>query len=86
MSGVDLTTGFVIIVSGGFLAFLGTLLTMRSGRQRDYDARFDERATKLETRNDELEATNDRLMEEQARLRFLLRSHGINPDDPARMP
>ena len=86
MSGVDLTTGALLLGSGGFLALFGTLLTMRSGRQRDYDQRFDARATALETRNQELESTNDRLMEEQARLRFLLRSHGINPDDPARMP
>lgn len=80
---MDLSTGFGILGAGSILAFLGTILTMRTGRMRDFDARSDQRAKDLEVRNRELEADNDKLMEEQARLRFLLRTHGIDPDAPA---
>jgi hypothetical protein len=82
---VDLSTGFGLLGAGGIVALIGVLLTVRESRQRRYDERIDKRTGELETRNRELEDNNDKLMEEQTRLRVLLRSHGIDPDSPARI-
>lgn len=78
-----ITAGLALLGAAGLVALVGTLLTVRESRQRRYDERADKRLTELETRNRELEDINDKLLEEQTRLRVLLRSHGIDPDSPA---
>lgn len=80
-----ITAGLALLGAAGIVALIGTLLTVRESRQKRYDERADRRATELENRNRELEDNNDKLMEEQTRLRVLLRSHGIDPDSPARI-
>lgn len=47
---------WVLLCSGGVLAFIGTLLTTRSGRQRDFDARQDAALREADAENDRLEA------------------------------
>lgn len=79
--GDDTTPGGLIglLVGGSFLAFLGALLSARSGRQRHFDQRMDKELTRLRGRNDELEDENDRF-------RAYLAKQGIDPEEVIREP
>ncbi len=68
--------------SGAGLAVIGTLLTTRTGRQRDFDSRLDKELKYLREREIELEAEVDRLRTEVERLRLVLVREGIEPETP----
>lgn len=76
-----------ILLAGGLLALIGTLLSLRTGRQKSYDDRVDKELERLRQENHGLELDNDLksikladAQEELTRLRVLLRSHGIDPE------
>lgn len=80
------------LITGGLLTLLGVLFTMRSGRQKQYDERFDKRLSDLEGDNTDLTTENQKLREERidlltevARLKQLLRNERIDPDTGARL-
>lgn len=74
--GDDTTPGGLIglLVGGSFLAFLGALLSARSGRQRHFDERVDRELKRLRDENDRLEDENDKL-------RTYLVRQGVDPEE-----
>jgi hypothetical protein len=56
-----------LFAGGGVLALLGTLLTNRSGRQREFDSRVDKALERAEADNVRLEGERD-LLREKLRL------------------
>jgi ABC-type phosphate transport system auxiliary subunit len=57
---------FGLFGAGGTLALLGTLLTNRSGRQREFDSRVDKALERSEADNLRLEKERDDLREKLA--------------------
>jgi hypothetical protein len=55
-----------LFAGGGALALLGTLLTNRSGRQREFDSRIDKALERAEADNLRLERERDELREKLA--------------------
>lgn len=78
----DLSPLYSLLGGGAFIGLLGALLTTRSGRQKDFDARVDKRLETLEAENDALDVENRTMALENMRLRRVLIDRGIDPDPP----
>lgn len=90
----DLSGLYGLLGGGAFLALIGTLLSTRTGRQKDFDARVDSALKAADEENAALErenrflgvenvrltGDNNRLKAENERLRWVLAHHGINAD------
>lgn len=88
MDKFDISSVVQGIFGAGFLALVGGLLSSRSGRQRDFDARVDADNDELREEVRTLREARDRAVTERddaryqvARLRRLCASRGIDPDD-----
>lgn len=79
--GDDTTPGGLIglLVGGSFLAFLGALLSARTGRQRKYDERIDKENERLRKRTDALEDEIDKY-------RAWITRQGTDPEEVLREP
>lgn len=83
---MDLQNWLGALIGGGLLALVGTMLTLRDGRQRRYDERTDADNARLREENKALDIDNDRLRDDVARYRRVLIEHGIDPDTKAARP
>lgn len=87
----NLNNLLALLVGGGLLTGLVGLATIRTGRQRAYDARIDAELTQLreeaeqwEARAREAEARERARAEEVFRLRMVLIQAGIEPPEVKR--
>lgn len=78
----DMSGLYGLLGGGAFLALIGTLLSTRTGRQKDFDARVDSALKQADEENAQLERENRFLATENARLYWLLKQHGVDPDLP----
>lgn len=87
MGDLSLAQLLAALGTSGIVGVIGLILSGRTGRQRDFDARVDKTVVTLTAERDTararvqaLEEENDKLRIRNTRYQVLLWSHGIDPE------